>query len=192
MLVLKIISGVVLAYILVLVIRILLSWFSAAGVHGSREYSFLYKITEPYLRIFRKIKFLHIKNIDFSPVIAILVLQLISFILMYIVAFGTITFGVIAYAVISGIWNIISFILILLLILFVVKIIVLLARANTASKFVITIDNILHPVMAWINIRLFKRKIVQYRTSMVICTSIFALLLVGGYFLLRFLRSVLI
>lgn len=192
MLILQIISGLVLVYMLILVIRILLSWFTAPDVQGSGAYSFLYKITEPYLSVFRKIKFLHIGRFDISPVFAILTLQLVSFILSYIVFYGAITIGVIAYAVISGVMNIILFILGLLVILFVIKIIVLIARVNTAGKFVIALDNILHPIMAWINIRLFKRKIVQYKTSMVICTSIFALLLVGGFFLLKLLRSILL
>ena len=63
----------------ILLIRILLSWVP----HDPRKpvFNFIYSITEPYLLIFRRI-FAGRGAIDFSPVIAIIVLQLLENLVM--------------------------------------------------------------------------------------------------------------
>ncbi|BFM40987.1 YggT family protein [Synechocystis sp. LKSZ1] len=63
-------------YLLLLFIRILLSWFQTAEWANSAM-GFLSPITDPYLNIFRSF-IPPLGGIDFSPILAILALQFLS------------------------------------------------------------------------------------------------------------------
>ncbi|MEB3309895.1 MAG: YggT family protein [Snowella sp.] len=71
-------------YLLLIFIRILLSWFQTAE-WASSAMSFLSPITDPYLNIFRNI-IPPLGGMDFSPILAILALQFLSSLLTQIPA----------------------------------------------------------------------------------------------------------
>ena len=62
-------------YLILIIIRILLSWFQTVD-WAYRIISFLAPITDPYLNLFRSF-IPPLGGIDLSPILAILVLQLI-------------------------------------------------------------------------------------------------------------------
>jgi YggT family protein len=70
-------------YLILIFVRILLSWFQTAEWAGN-VISFLAPITDPYLNIFRSI-IPPLGGIDFSAILAIFVLQLIPQLLISIV-----------------------------------------------------------------------------------------------------------
>ena len=59
--------------------------------------------------------------IDFSPIIAFVILGFLINIFSSIATYGTITVGIIIALLVNGIWSIISFILVLLIILAVIR-----------------------------------------------------------------------
>ncbi len=63
-------------YMILIFVRILLSWFQSAG-WANQIMSFLSPITDPYLNIFRSI-IPSIGGIDISPILAIFLLQIIA------------------------------------------------------------------------------------------------------------------
>ena len=63
-------------YILIIIVRILLSWFQTAE-WANQAMSFLSPITDPYLNIFRSF-IPPIGGLDISPILAIIILQIIS------------------------------------------------------------------------------------------------------------------
>jgi YggT family protein len=63
-------------YLLLIFVRILLSWFQTAG-WAQQAMSFLSPITDPYLNIFRSI-IPPLGGIDLSPILAIFSLQIIA------------------------------------------------------------------------------------------------------------------
>ena len=67
-------------YTFLLVIRILLTWFPNVNWFDP-PFSILSQITDPYLNIFRSI-IPPLGGIDFSPILAMMVLQLISSLLV--------------------------------------------------------------------------------------------------------------
>jgi YggT family protein len=66
-------------YLILIFVRILLSWFQTADWAQSIM-SFLAPITDPYLNIFRSI-IPPLGGLDLSPIIAILALQFVNYIL---------------------------------------------------------------------------------------------------------------
>lgn len=190
--ILKILNAIVVGYIFVLIFRVLLSWFSSPQIQGSREFRLLHKITEPYLRLFRKIPLFQNGRIDFSPIVAILSLQFVSYFLMNLILTGTITLVSILLFLIQALWSVLSFLLIFFLALFAIRLIVLYLGRYASSRIIMTIDNIINPVIAWFNVKFFKGRIVQYRVSLLICTSILVVLLVSGHFLTNLLIDLLL
>ncbi|NBD33670.1 MAG: YggT family protein [Cyanobacteria bacterium] len=63
-------------YLLLIFVRILLSWFQTAG-WAQQAMSFLSPVTDPYLNIFRSFV-PTLGGIDLSPILAIFSLQIIS------------------------------------------------------------------------------------------------------------------
>ena len=63
-------------YSVILIVRILLTWFPTAS-WASQTISFLSPITDPYLNIFRSF-IPPLGGIDFSPILAFIVLSLIQ------------------------------------------------------------------------------------------------------------------
>lgn len=63
-------------YTILIVVRILLSWFQTAG-WANQIMSFLSPITDPYLNIFRSF-IPPLGGIDISPILAIFLLQIIQ------------------------------------------------------------------------------------------------------------------
>ncbi|MCY7283370.1 MAG: YggT family protein [Cyanobacteria bacterium CAN_BIN43] len=63
-------------YIVLLIIRILLTWFPTVN-WGTPPFSWLSQITDPYLNLFRSI-IPPLGGMDFSPMLAIILLQVVS------------------------------------------------------------------------------------------------------------------
>lgn len=82
-LVINTVTNFIQIYLILIFVRILLSWFQTAEWAGN-IISFLAPITDPYLNIFRSF-IPPLGGIDFSAILAIFVLQLIPQLLMSIV-----------------------------------------------------------------------------------------------------------
>jgi len=80
-------------YFWLLLIRIILSWFPVVPRSELSQslLNFLYEVTEPYLGLFRRILpmvSLGGAGIDFSPIVAIIVLRLIERAVLTLIVFG--------------------------------------------------------------------------------------------------------
>lgn len=69
----SLISSVVSVYTILILAAVLFSWVRPTALAGVREA--VYSLTEPYLRIFRRV-IPPLGRLDFSPVVALLTLQL--------------------------------------------------------------------------------------------------------------------
>jgi len=174
---LGILSGLLSLYMLILVVRIILTWF-----RGSVKIpDFLAKITDPYLNWFKQFTFLRIGYLDLSPIAAIAVLSVFNQILSTLVRFGTISLGIILALVLQIIWSIVSFFIIFLLVVIILRLIAYLTNQNTYGNFWRIVDTISQPVLYRINHILFGGRIVNYMTGIIISVAILAI----GYFILR-------
>lgn len=107
-------------YSTLIVIRIMLTWITLQNPNGP-VITFFKKICDPYLNMFRTSK-AQIGRVDFSPVLALMVLSVIQSILAMFSAYGHITLGIIIALVLSSIWQYFgSYIFILLLVLIAVR-----------------------------------------------------------------------
>jgi len=177
----KFLSMLVSIYMMIIFIRIVLTWFSwerGGGLSG-----FLSSITDPYLNWFRRFTFLKAGFIDFSPIAALGVLSLVNRIFSILASYGTISAGIILALLLQVVWGIVSFVIGFLIIVLILRLVCLLAVRNSAGSFWRIIDSISQPVLYRVNRFLFKNRIVNFKTGLFI--TIAGLIVV--YFLLKFL-----
>ena len=186
----RILAGAASAYMLLLIIRILLTWFSTP--RGDGTFRILEKITDPYLSLFRRIPFLRTERIDFTPLAAFLVLGVVINIFNTLAAYGKITLGVILAIIVSALWSSLSWILTFFIILMVIRLIALFMEANSVSPLIQTLDIVIRPVLTWFTRIIFRGRFPVYRT--VILYSLLSLLLVSflGRLLIRLLLRLLL
>lgn len=129
--ILSMISGVIAIYTLLCLIDIFMSWIP--GLRYTAFGKFIASLCEPYLNMFSKWGFLRIGNIDFSPVISLGLLSLLSSIVSGITRTGRIYLGGILGTVIYMCWSVISSLLTILLVLVFIRWIVLLIKHGQTS-----------------------------------------------------------
>ena len=87
----RFVSALVSLYMVVILIRIVLTWFR--GMHTGRAEEFLASVTDPYLNWFRRNVPVRLGALDFSPVVGILFLGLVNTVANQLAFSGTITFS---------------------------------------------------------------------------------------------------
>ncbi len=129
--ILSILAGVLSLYTLLCFIYILMSWFP--GARFTKFGKIMTSICEPYMGLFRKMSFLRIGNIDFSPIVSLGILSLASAILAGIQKTGRIFFGGILGTVLGSLWSIASSIIGIFALLIFIRWIVLLINKGRTS-----------------------------------------------------------
>ena len=147
MAILKVLYALLAVYVLLLSLRIVLSWFRVGSYGG--PWDLLVRVTEPWLAAFRGIRFLRQGALDFTPIAAILALVVAMDILNVLIGFGRITLGFVLGSIVSAVWGVVAFILLLFLIVGVVRLVLLLvARPGSPSGFLAqALDTMLQPVV---------------------------------------------
>ena len=119
-------------YILLLSLRIILSWFQGS-VYG-RPWELLIRVTDPYLSLFTRFRFLRQGMFDFTPLVAILTLVVVLRVIDSIGRYGKISLGIFLGVVTGAIWSAASFLLVLFLILAVLRAILLALPSTQGSR----------------------------------------------------------
>lgn len=180
--VLRIASALITVYILVIFLRILLSWFQGADLGRAGE--LLSKATDPYLNIFRRIRFLRIGNFDFSVIVAMIALWIVSSILNNLAYVGTITLGFILALTVSALASAAGFFLTLFVVLAAIRLVGMVMNVNTAARFWIVLDQILEPMAYRLSDRLTRGRPTSYRNALLLFGGLDLLVLIIGNILI--------
>ena len=170
----NIVSGILGVYILLLCIRIFLTWFSGMAFGGPMV--FLQSICDPYLNWFRRFRFLRKGPMDFSPLAALAVLSLVRGILGTWGAQGRISLALVLAMIISALWSIVSWVLGFCIIVLILRLIAFAGNVNIYSPFWRLVDFIAEPILYNICRIIFPMRIVSYLPRIIV--SIVALVLV--------------
>lgn len=185
----NIISAMLSVYMILIIIRIFLTWFR--GNINSKAVEILTQVVDPYLNIFRRITWLRAGTFDFSPIVAMMVLGLFVQMTSTIAQTGRFTAAMLLSYVVYALWSFISFILDILVIMMVVRLISLFFKRSSHQIWFI-MDNILNRVMAKI-LGIFTTKPMPFRQALIVCgITLFAFrmaLRFGVGYLMMFLNS---
>jgi YggT family protein len=162
--ILRVVGGVLSVYMLLLFIRILLTWFSGPSLGKPQEV--LTRITDPYLNIFRRITFLRAGQIDFSPMAAIISLVIVLNIVNRLRFYGEISVGIVLALIVAAVWSAAFFVLGFFIILTVVRFISVLVGGTSFSPFWQTIDLMVNPMLAFIQQKVLRGRQVSYKSGL--------------------------
>ena len=110
--VMQVVSAVLQVYMLLLIIRIVLTWVSMD--HGHPVLRILHSVCDPYLNWFRRFRFLTLGSLDFSPLAALLVVNFAANLARYISMEGQVSLGIVLAILVQLIWGAASFFFLLL------------------------------------------------------------------------------
>lgn len=119
-------------YIFLLFLRIILSWFQGS-IYG-KPWELLIRVTDPYLSLFSRLRFLRQGMFDFTPLAAIFTLLIARAVFVRIALSGTITIGIFLGIVVGGIWSAAAFLLLMFLVLAILLAILLAIPSTRDSR----------------------------------------------------------
>lgn len=166
--VMNIISALLSVYMILIIIRIFLTWFH--GNKQSKPVLMLIGIVDPYLDIFKKISWLRMGVLDLSPIVAMLILGLFVQMTSSIAQTGRFSALMLVTYIIYSIWSFVSFILDILVIMMVVRLISTFV-SKKSHQIWFTIDNILNKVMAKI-LAVFTKNPMAFKKALALCALI--------------------
>jgi YggT family protein len=171
------ITVLLMMYLVLLLIRVLSTWFAGPSQPGF--IAFLARFTDPYLNLFRGMRFLRFQYLDLSPVAALILLQVLITITTRISLERSIWFGLILYLVIEQVGQALGFLFIFFGVLALVRLIAILAKASSIGRVWSTLDHILQPMVYPIAGFLSPRRVLPYGTGL----GFFIGLMAAGWFL---------
>jgi YggT family protein len=183
--ILSVLSAAVSIYTILCLIDIFMSWIP--GLKFTSFGRFISSVTDPYMGFFSRFGFLRFGNVDFSPILSIGILSLISSVLGGINSTGRIWFGGILASIISMLWSVVSSVFTIFgIIIFVRWIILLFTKNNSYNPMWGQLDNMLGK-FSYKVARTFYKGQISYKTSLLITWIVMAV----AMFLCQFLVSIL-
>ncbi len=184
-----ILTGLLGLYSLLIVIRIILTWFS--GGEFGRPVEILARITDPYLDWWRRRLNLRAGYLDLSPIVAMAALSVAQTICSAIAQTGRISLGLLLAVCLSALWSAVSFILGFCLIILVLRLIAYLINADMFGMFWRVIDSISRPLLYRVSRIVFRNRIVRFTTSIIISILLLTVLWIGGKVVVQFVSGIL-
>jgi YggT family protein len=111
----RLLYALLVVYIILISMRFLLSWFPGAA--SGRHRQMLVRLTDPYLNLFRGLRFLRRGFFDFTAVAAVLALIVALDLAGAAARYGRFTLGLALGSLAGALWSGISFLLILFIVL---------------------------------------------------------------------------
>lgn len=150
-------------YMLLISLRIILSWF--AGGINNQAVDILRQITDPYLNLFRRIRFLKFGMLDMSPLLGIFGLIFLSTLLKRF-ALGNISVAVTLFTLIESVFMGVSSIASLFAFITVIRIVGLFIRASSVEQLWYRLDAFLQPLVSKLITSIVPKRSVPYGTAL--------------------------
>jgi YggT family protein len=183
-------AGLAGLYSLLIIIRLILTWFSNAQYGKPME--ILTRITDPYLDWWRQKFNLRAGFLDLSPIAAIAALSVFQTICSTIASRGRISLGIIIAVCLSALWSVVSFILVFCFIVLLLRLFGYINNSNMYSNFWRIIDSISRPLLYRVNRIIFGNKIVNYLTSIFVAIAAIVILWILGRIIVGLLSGMLL
>ena len=177
-------------YSLLIMIRILLTWFGSTRY--SRPVQLLARVTDPYLNWWRQNFNLRAGILDLSPIAAMAALSVAQTICSSIARQGRISLGSILAICLTAVWSAVAFILGFCIVILVLRLIAYWLNSNMFSPFWQVVDSISRPLLYRINRIIFGKKIVSYMTGIIASIAVLGAIWVAGGIAAKLLFGLLI
>ena len=171
----RLLSVLLSIYNMLIIIRIILQWFNPmrAQTQQSSFAAILEKIVDPYLNLFKGIKALRRGRIDFTPLVALIVINIVQRILQTFAYTGDFSLGYTLATIIQSLWwSLGSLILGMFAVILAIRLFFAYRRTPNAIQYISLLDTWLRRPLDTIHALFFKGREVSDRvllwTSLVI------------------------
>ncbi len=182
-LILRIASALVTVYSFVVIFRVLSTWFG--GEHYGPPWRFLYSVTDPVLRLFRGLRFLRTSAVDFTPLAAVVALQILASLLWSFSNAFFFNLATVFAALLLAVWRIFFWIMGFFTVVAVIRLLSLLVSRRPAMFFFRMLDNILIAPARLVSSVLPRRQNSDYRVVLGVLSFVLVLLCVIGLFVVE-------
>lgn len=175
MFILRIISAFLSLYSLLCLLRIIITWIP--NYSYSKPADILAQICDPYMNLFRGIKWLRFGSFDFSPALALCILGAGSQLFSSLANGGYINIQMILAMILGMFFSILSSLIFFLIILFAIRLILIMINRdsyNTSGFMANQIDSSISPIVYRIARTFAMGRRITYKAALII--SIIALL----------------
>lgn len=175
MFILRIISAFLSLYSLLCLLRIIITWIP--NYSYSKAADILAQICDPYMNLFRGIKWLRFGSFDFSPALALCILGAGSQLFSSLANGGYINLQMILAMILGIFFSILSSLIFFLIILFAIRLILIMINKdsyNTSGFMANQIDSSISPIVYRIARTFAMGRRITYKAALII--SIIALL----------------
>lgn len=186
----RIISTILELYSLLCIARIIITWIPE--ISYSKPFQILSKICDPYLNLFRGLKWMRIGSIDFSPVVSLCLLEAVSSIFSRLARCQTFSITFIISLIITMAWTIVQTIISFFFLLFLVRLVfrfIEKSRGSKSSYILESIDYSITPLLYSICKPFFHHKKPSYEAALIFGMVYCLILSVAGSILVSFLTS---
>jgi len=174
--VLQVASALIFIYTLLLALRIVLTWFR--GANFGKPWDYLCRITDPYLNIFRRIRFLRMGMFDFTPLAGILVLVILQGIVNQL-SYRTISLSNVLGIILLSVWRSGVWIVIFFIILAAVRALGYFIAGDQASPLWKTMDIMLDPLTGAVS-RMLRRDLEFIQALLITLAGLIVTAVVGS------------
>lgn len=182
----NILSVIFSLYMLLILVRIVLSWIRGPFSGFGGPQSILQRITDPYLAFFAKFMKIQLGPFDLSPVLALFFLSLAINITQILAKGGIITIGFLLGFFLGSIWGLVDFLFLALIILLIVRLVLLFTHMGEGSSFWFTFDSYVKTIIARAASYFIKRPF-SYKAALVVSIIILIIFKEGTRFLITYL-----
>jgi YggT family protein len=177
----SVLSGIISVYMILIFIRILLTWFSGADFaqygRSNSLYVFLCSICDPYLNWFRRFRIFKTSFVDFSSLVALAFLSFVHNIFLFWGRTGRISIALVLNLFFQAVLSILFWVLGFFVVILLLRMIAFLGNFNIYSPFWHFIDFISQPILYRISRIFFPARITGYLFRIIF--SIAALIILG-------------
>ncbi|MDE6735914.1 MAG: YggT family protein [Treponemataceae bacterium] len=159
------IANVISLYALLCTIRVLLTWFPRAQYTAFGR--ILTSLCDPYLNLFRRLRFLRISMFDLSPAVALCVLIALSHVLGNLAAARSFTLGGLLATVLYLLQSIVVSIFGFLILLLAIRLVVLLLRKDRYGSLWDSLDHSLSPIVFRMTAPFTRGRPTSYKTALI-------------------------
>lgn len=164
----QLLASVISLYTMLCFVRVLLTWIP--GAQYSTFGRILSSLCDPYLNLFRGLRFLRMGMFDLSPAVALCVLIAASSILGNLAAARSFTLGGLLAIVLYLVWSVVSSILGFLILLLIVRLIVLLMRKDGYGSIWDSLDRTLNPIVFRMTSIFTRGRPTPYKNALIFAT----------------------
>jgi len=187
---LRLLSFAISIYSFLCLIRLLLSF--SPSLQQNSFYAFLTSICDPYLYLFRKLTFLRMNQLDFSPIISLGLLYMLTQMLNTIIAIKRFSLGILLSVIVNFAFSIVNSFLFFLIIILAIRLIFLLLNKDTSSIW-FSFDQFIKPIADFITKKFYKNSFYTFQKSLIISLISFivfsAILKIVAFILVSFFQT---